>query len=429
MGKPGYLVMSQKEIDRLQIMEQLSAKKLKQIEAASLLGITARQIRRLQKRYRQSGANGLLCARRGQPSSNRKSEQLKNSTIELIKKHYSDFGPTLAHEKLLQSHDLNLSVETLRKWMIEAELWKGKSRRVAPHHPMRERRAAYGELIQIDGSPHDWFEARSPRCTLLVAIDDATSKLQVLRFEKQETTQGYFSLMEAYLNQYGRPLALYSDKHSIFRMHLKEVASGDGRTQFGRAMHELDIDLICANSPQAKGRVEKANRTLQDRLVKELRLKGISDIDTANDFLAIFVADYNKRFAKEAAQATDAHRKTLPNAKVLALIFSEQTHRKLSKNLEMSYKNVIYQITPVGKGYSLRHTTVTVSEREGIVSLIHKGNLLTYNTLDKHNRPAQIVGSKDVNETVQRKRSKPGENHPWRHYPIGRSTPNTLVVM
>ena len=213
----------------------------------------------------------------------------------LIRTQYGDFGPTLAAEKLHERHEHRLSAETLRQWMIADGLWQPKSRKRARIHPRRPRRPCRGELVQIDGSPHDWFEGRGPRCTLIVFIDDAAGELMALRFAPAETTWAYMQTLQAYLNQHGRPVALYSDKHSIFRINHPEH---EGElTQFSRALKTLDIAPIHANTPQAKGRVERANQTLQDRLVKEMRLRAISDIDTANTFLRAFIEHYNQRFA------------------------------------------------------------------------------------------------------------------------------------
>ena len=268
--------------------------------------------------------------------------------------------------------------------MIEAGLWKKKSRKHAVIHQQRARRSCLGELVQIDGSPHDWFEGRRGRCCLLVFIDDATSQLLQLRFEETETTQGYFRAAREYFKHHGRPLAFYNDKHGIFRVNRAEAKTGTGETQFGRVMRELGVKIICANSPQAKGRVERANGTLQDRLVKELRLQEINDIDSANAFLPAFMEDYNKRFAATAANATDAHRKTLPKESVLDLIFTLQCQRTLSKNLELSYNNIIYQVKTSGKSYGMRYAKVTVCDNEkGQVTLIYKHKILSYEIFDK----------------------------------------------
>ena len=225
----------------------------------------------------------------------------------LVRENYIDFGPTFASEKLAEDHGLKVSRETLRKWMQDAGMWLSRKQRRTFHQP-RLRRECFGELIQIDGSDHHWFEDRGPACTLLVFIDDATSTLMHLQFVKSESTFSYFGALERYLEAHGRPVAFYSDKHTVFRVAQQGAQSGHGMTQFGRALNELSIEILCANSSQAKGRVERANRTLQDRLVKELRLAGISDMEDANAFLPDFMERYNARFAKAPRRPDDLHR-------------------------------------------------------------------------------------------------------------------------
>ena len=413
------LSMSQQEIDRLTIIEQIKSKRISQKDAARQLKLGTRQVRRLQKRYQAYGASGLISKRRGQSSNNQLSPACKQQAIELIKKRYADFGPTFAHEKLTEQHGLHLSVESLRQWMIEAGIWKGKKRKAMSVHPSRARRSCYGELVQIDGSPHDWFEGCVPQCCLLVFIDDATSRLMELHFTVVESTEAYFTATQNYLKRHGRPLSYYSDRHGIFRVNIPEAKEGTGKTQFGRAMRELDIQIICANSPQAKGRVERANGILQDRLIKEMRLRGISDIPTANAFLPEFIEDYNRRFAVEASNPTDAHRRAIPPEHVLDLILSHQYQRKLTKQLELSYQNIIYQIQQDTPSYTMRGARVTVVDKAGDVTLIYKGKILPYQTLNKHNQPASVIDSKQLaSKDPQRHIPKPTMAHPWKRYPI-----------
>ena len=249
----------------------------------------------------------MVSKKRGVPPNRRLSEKTKRQAIDLIGAHYRDFGPTLASEKLAELHGLDLSTESTRQLMIEAAYWQPRKGAGIRVHPMRERRARLGELIQIDGSPHDWFEGRGERCTLLVFIDDATGRLMQLRFAPTETTLGYMRVLHDHILAHGLPVALYSDKHSIFRVNAKD-ADTEAETQFSRAARELGIECIHAHSPQAKGRVERANQTLQDRLVKEMRLAGISGMDSANAWLPGFTADFNRRFAVTPRDSQDAHR-------------------------------------------------------------------------------------------------------------------------
>ena len=268
--------------------------------------VTLRQTHRLLKRYRDSGAPAIANRRRGRPSNNRLSDVVRDHAI-AGPGVLPDFGPTLAAEKLGERHDVRVSRETLRGWMRQAGIWLPRAERKRIQQP-RHRRKHFGELIHIYGSDHRWFEDRAAPCTLLVFIDDATSRLMELRFVPSESTFAYFETLKSYLQHHGKPVAFYSDKHSIFRVSRENAASGDGMTQFGRALSELNIEILCANTSQAKGRVERAHHTLQDRLVKELRLAGISTIEAANAFLPAFVQTYNARFAKPPARDRDLHR-------------------------------------------------------------------------------------------------------------------------
>ena len=270
--------------------------------------ITLRQTYRLLRRYRDGGASAI--AKPAAAVGRRTTACLMSCVItpsRWSEQYYADFGPTLAAEKLGERHDLRVSRETLRGWMRQAGIWLPRAERKRIQQP-RHRREHFGELIQIDGSEHRWFEDRAAPCTLLVFIDDATSRLMELRFVPSESTFAYFEALKSYLQRHGRPVAFYSDKHSIFRVSKEDAASGDGMTQFGRALSELNIEILCANTSQAKGRVERAHHTLQDRLVKELRLAGISTIEAANAFLPAFVQTYNGRFAKPPARDRDLHR-------------------------------------------------------------------------------------------------------------------------
>jgi len=407
------LSMSGKEISRLEIIQRVENRQISQKEGAKQLGLTARQLRRLEKSYRQKGALGLTSKRRGRVSNNHLSIGVKEEAIELIKKHYSDFGPRLACEKLFERHEIKMSSESVRQLMLAEGLWRGKKRTKIAVHQTRARREQFGELIQIDGSPHDWFEGRAPKCCLIVFIDDATSQLVQLHFSEQETTEAYFKATQKYILEHGLPLGFYSDKYGVFRVNQPEAVSGTGETQFGRALRELCIDLQCAHSPQAKGRVERANQTLQDRLVKEMRLRGISDRQAAEAFLPEFIIDYNKRFSVAPKNPLDAHRKKVPDLTVLQSILSPKHQRKLTKNLELSFNNVIYQIQTKSPSYNMRGAYVTIIEQEAHIILIYKGQALPYKTMSKHNKPAKITHSKQLIITKPY-RPKPSPNHPWK---------------
>src|SRR5882757_1074256 len=300
--------MSRTEIDRMSVLRDLAASRIRVTEASTLMGLGRRQVFRLAKAYGKHGPQALVSRRRGRPSNRCYPTTLRAEVIGIIRERYPDFGPTLAAEKLAELHDIHLARETVRQWMIAADLWKDRRARLKAVHQPRHRRDCLGELIQIDGSDHWWFEGRGPRCTLLVYIDDATSRLMHLQFVESESTFDYFAATRAYLERYGKPVAFYSDKHGVFRVNKKDAVGGDGMTQFGRALHALNIDIICANSSQAKGRVERANGTLQDRLVKEMRLRDIDTVAAGNAFLPTFMADYNARFAKPPFDERDLHR-------------------------------------------------------------------------------------------------------------------------
>ena len=413
------LTMSKKELTRLEVMKRLEEKRMRQKEAAEILGVSTRHIRRLLHSFREHKEKGLISKRRGKPSNNRLKAETKQEAIDLLHSRYHDFGPTLASEKLTEIHDLTLSVESVRQIMIAEELWKPRKVKRKAVHQMRPRRACLGELVQIDGSPHAWFEKRGPACTLLVYIDDATGKLMELLFVPVESTFNYFAATRRYLDQHGRPVAFYSDKHGIFKVNAKNALSGSGMTQFGQAMKALDIEIICANTPQAKGRVERVNQTLQDRLVKELRLKEISSMEKANAYVPVFIADFNRRFAVQPRSSHDAHRPLLFSEDELKIIFSQKETRVLSKNLTLQYHKVIYQIQTTRPTYALRKAQVTVCEdAQGDVTILYKGRALDYSIFHKQQRQAEVVMSKEIDTHLKKSKKphKPDPNHPWRQY-------------
>ena len=410
------LTMSNAEITRLEIMQRLKDKRLIQKEAARMLGISIRQVKRLYRAYKAKGASGLVSQRRGKPSHHRLAPAIVQQVIDLVYEHYRDFGPTLAHEKLTEVHGLKLSDESVRQLMIVEGIWKPKRAKKPSVHQMRERRACFGELVQIDGSEHAWFEERGPKCTLLVYIDDATGQLLELWFVPDETFFAYGEASRHYFERFGKPIAFYSDKHGIFRVNQpRPLATTSGLTQFGRAMQELDIQVLCANTPQAKGRIERAYQTLQDRLVKELRLRGISDIDRANAYLSEFREDFNRRFAVLPRSRHDAHRPLLPTEN-LDLILSHQQTGSLSKNLTLQYHNLIYQIQSDRPGYALRQAQVTVCENaKGEVTILYKNKPLAYTVYQKPTRQAQVVDTKTLDHQIKTPYS-PAPDHPWRTY-------------
>ena len=410
------LQMSIKEAERLGVMRQIDKKTLTIKRASEELALSSRQVKRIRKRYLEKGEAGLISQKRGKGSNRKIADEIRKRVILLMKTKYLDFGPTLAAEKLKEREKIQLSAETVRKWLIEEGLWKTKKRREKRVYQRRTRRSRFGELLQGDGSPHDWFEGRSGKCTLLLFVDDATSNTTAGRFVPSETTEGYLGLLKEHLERYGRPLALYVDKHSVFRVNREEMKKGVGITHFGRVVRDLDIELICAHSPQAKGRVERKNAVFQDRLIKEMRLRGINNMEEGNAFLPEFLEEMNRRFGKEPAEAQDAHR-PLRTKDDLNRIYARQEPRKLSKNLTFQHQGILYQIQ-TKTAHRLRHGTVQVFWREGLpIEVEYKGTKLDYQKWAEtvYEQP-KVLNNKELEAKnwISRKPKKPGKHHPWR---------------
>ncbi|MCX9043511.1 ISNCY family transposase, partial [Citrobacter portucalensis] len=337
-------IFTMKDVDRLRILQDVIDRKLRPGQAARQIGVTAIHFSRLLRRYREFGPLGMSNQQRGKPGNRKTPAHIYEQVVKFLsQKAYSDFGPTFAGEQLSKELGIQLSKETLRKMMIHAGLWVPRKLRAPKIQQPRYRRACTGELIQIDGCDHHWFEDRARPCTLLVYVDDATSRLMHLRFVLSESTFSYYEATRGYLEKHGKPLALYSDKASVFRINNKHATNGDGYTQFGRAMYELNIQTICAETSSAKGRVERAHLTLQDRLVKEMRLRNISSITEANDYVEEFMEDYNHRFAKTPRHDFDVHR-PLEADDLLDDIFTWREPRKVSSKLTIQHDKILYLI-------------------------------------------------------------------------------------
>jgi hypothetical protein len=390
-------LMSDRELRRLEVLQDLDRQRLTPAAAGQLLGLERRQVFRLLKAYRIEGPTGLISKRRGRRGNRRKPEALRRAVLTIIRQWYWDFGPTLAAEKLREDHEIAIGRETLRQWMIAAGLWLDRKQRKSIHQP-RPRRECVGELVQVDGSEHWWFEARGPQCTLLVFVDDATSRLMHLQFVESESTFAYFHAARAYLEAWGKPVAFYSDKHGVFRVNHPGALGGDGMTQFGRALHALNIDIICANSSPAKGRVERANRTLQDRLVKELRLAGAATLADGNTLLPAFITDYNARFAKPPANNKDLHR-PLRAGDDLDDAFAWKEERTLSQALTLQYDKVVFILEPSEQATAAIGKRVTVVDYpDGRLAIRYRGVDLAYRTFDKVRQVSQaaIVENKQL---------------------------------
>jgi hypothetical protein len=373
-----------------------------------MLQLTDRQIRRLLGRVKTEGDQGLVHRGRGKPSNRRIPEKRKAKALQLYEQQYGDFGPTLAAEKLAERHGITISDETLRGWLLENGVDHFR-RRKRPHRAWRERRAHVGELIQLDGSHHDWFEGRGPRCVLMAYIDDASSRV-FARFHAYEGTIPAMDSFQGYIRQHGIPLAVYADKHTTYRSPAEptieeQLAGAAPQSQFGRALEELGVELIAAHSPQAKGRVERLFKTFQDRVIKELRLAEVSTLDAANAFLKSYLPIYNRRFAVPPAQAADLHRPRLARGE-LARILCIKTKRVLRRDWTVAHNGHLYQVQT-----NVRATQVVIEERvDGTLRITHQGHGLAYALIAaRPSRPA-------VPQTESRRHRPvtPGPTHPWR---------------
>jgi hypothetical protein len=391
------VTMTMRELDRLKCIQGLIDGQLKQHAVATRLGLTTRQVRRLVRQYEQQGPVGLISKLRDRPSNRRLKSDVAEHAFGILRSTYADFGPTLAAEKLRERHGVDLAVETVRSLMVAGGLWLPRRLRAPKIQQPRSRRACLGELVQIDGCDHRWFEDRAPACTALVYVDDATSRLTVVLFVGAQSTFAYFEATHKYLERHGKPLAFYSDKASVCRVNKQSAAAGKGHTQFGRALYELNIDGMCANTPAAKGRVERAHQTLQDRLVKELRLQRISSVDAANAFMPTFIEDYNRRFGKLPRDRHDAHR-AVRNDEDLAAIFAWREYRKVTESLTLRYERKMYLIqdTPDNRRYIGKYIEV-FQYPDGRIEIRAAGHSLPYSTYNK-------VGTIDHGDIVDNKR-------------------------
>lgn len=413
------ITMSKKELNRIPVLQDLADKRIRGSAAAKLLKLSDRQIRRLKLRFKQFGAKGLIHKSRGERSHHCLPETLTARAINLLKKHYSDFWPTHAQEKLADNHGLKLSKETVRQLMIAAKLWRPKKERLKAHYRgWRERKEQYGEMQQYDGSPHDWFEGRLPKCTLLAAIDDATSQITHARFAFDEGVKNTFIFWREYLAAHGKPLNIYLDRYSTYKINAKEQIDDPERlTQFQRAMEkDLNISVIHALSPEAKGRIERLFSTLQNRLPKELRLVKINSLDGANRFLKeTFLPRFNQRFAVVAKKPSNLHRPVRPEElHRLSCIFSVQTPRTVNNDFTISFRGLWYQLRAEQPLLVLKKDTIVMEEHLDGSVWIRKGkHYLSFSRLPV--RPAKTKDIPVTGLTSKKQFSwKPPMDHPWR---------------
>ncbi len=405
------VVMSIKELRRLSVVRQAMQKKMTQRAAGEALGLSERQLRRLIRRIRAEGEAGIAHRGRGKGSNRGLAAKRKAEILRLYKRQYADFGPTLAAEKLLERDQIAVSDETLRQWLL-AEGIDHFRRRARPHRAWRQRRSYMGELIQMDGSHHRWFEGRGPKCVLMAYIDDASSRVQAQFYEYEGTIPAMDSF-KGYVKRYGIPLAVYADKHTTYKSPAKATLSEqlEGRTpesQFERALGELGVQMIHAHSPQAKGRVERLFKTFQDRLVKEMRLAGISSIEAANRFLLGYLPIYNRRFSVRTVEGANLHRSS-PGLRALDRILCIKTERALRRDFTVAHDRKLYQIED-----NLRAHQVTVEEQlDGTMRITHQGQPLGYRQITT--RP--LRAHETPKSPSQRPRTKPSPQHPWKKHP------------
>lgn len=413
------VTMSNREIDKLRVIEHVINHRLTWPEAADQLDLSVRQIARLVVRVRADGARGATHRLRGRTSNHRLDPALLKEAVRLVETHYRDFGPTFANEKLKSEHGIHFSTFTLRQGMIDGKLWSFHPSK-PKHRAWRSRRPCVGEMIQLDGSDHDWFEGRGPRCVLVIYIDDATSRILYGEFVSVENTRNLMATTRTYVERFGRPGSLYVDKDSVYVINrsptLNEQLQGeDPLTQFGRAMAQLDIEIINAHSPQAKGRVERGFRTHQDRLVKELRLLGISTVQEANRFLwDIYIPDHNRRCAIAPANPTDAHRPVLKTHD-LNRIFSFHHDRVVANDFTLRLDNSFFQILP-DQSVIIRPKNRVLIELwlDGSTHLWSNDDALSFKPLPERPYTPFYVTNKTPMTPAVSKPKEPSSDHPWR---------------
>jgi transposase len=402
--------MSAKEADRYAVVRQVIERKMTQQEAAAWLGVSVRQVKRLCKAVREDDCAGVISRRRGRPSNRRIDPGERERFVELVKRNYADFGPTLAAQYLRRDHGFAYSAETLRAWMAAAGLWKPRRAKPQRIHSPRLRRPRRGELVQVDGSLHAWFEQRAAKCCLIAFIDDATGWVLHGRFFPVESTRSYLQMLHGYVSEHGRPVALYSDRHSIFTKHDPDDPEP---TQFERALGQLGIEAILAYSPQAKGRVERLFQTLQDRLVKALRLAGISSIEAANAWLPAYLAEHNRRFAVPPREPDDAHRPVHLDAQALQRVCALQHQRRLSRALTCQFQGQLLVVltTPEQPRYGLRGKALQVVEHlDDRLELLLGEESLPFRGFEQHQQLQRLADEKTleakVNDAVARERKR-----------------------
>lgn len=418
------LTMSQKERGRLELLTRVRRKEVTLVKAAELMGLGYRQAKRVWRRYRTEGDRGLVHRGRGRASPRAKPAAWRERLLSRVAERYRDFGPTLAAE-YLEKEQMKVHPETLRRWMLAQGFWQRRRQR-REHRQWRERKAHGGELVQMDGSPHDWFEGRRAPATLMVMIDDATNRTYA-RFSEEETTAAAFEVFGRYGRKHGLPRALYVDRDSIYQTPreasvAEQIAQERSLTQFGRAMKDLGVGIVLANSPQAKGRVERENGVLQDRLVKALRLAGICELEAANAFLEkSFLPELNERFAVDAAQEADLHRALAAELR-LEEVLCVQEERVLAKDWTVRWSGRWLQVSRENQPLPRAGSRLTVRAlASGKLQLVYRGEKLRYRELPA--RPARKSRPPSASRHRAPRTWKPATNHPWRRYAAAGASP------
>ena len=412
MAGEDIIMMSQRELRRLHVVHKVLDKKLKQTEVIDIIGLSDRQIRRVVKRVREEGDKGIVHRLRGRASNRAIPKKIKDRVICLYSDRYKGFGPTLASEKLFEIDKIKISDETLRNWLIECKEWK-KIRKGRTYRRWRERKFHFGEMIQVDGSHHDWFEGRGAECVLMGYIDDATGTV-FARFYEYEGTLPAMDSFKRYIKQYGLPNSVYIDKHTTYKSTAKpsiedELNNREPLSQFGRGLKELGVDVIYANSPQAKGRIERLFRTFQDRLIKEMRLRGIKTIEEANKFLKYYLSKYNKRFSVIPLKKANLHR-SIPQNIDIDLILCIKTERGVRNDFTIAHNKKLYQILE----HTMAKRVIVEEKTNGRMFITYKGERLKYKEIS--NRPKKQDKPKESYVFKLKKVNIPSADHPWRKF-------------
>ena len=410
--------MSVRELKRQEVMGRVSRNEMGLRDAAALMEVSYRQAKRVWKQYRQEGARGLVHRSAGRRSSRSKPTELRERVLALIREKYSGdvgqrFGPTLAAEHLSSDDGLEIHPETLRRWMLEAGLWS-RERKHKPHRKRRERRPHFGELVQFDGSQHAWFEERGPKCFLMNMVDDATSCTEAV-FSGEETIWAAVTVLRKWVSKYGIPKALYTDWKNVYVKEptpKQELRGEVPVTQFGRMCAKLGIRILAANSPQAKGRVERNHGTHQDRLIKKMRLQHIASMEEGNRFLPAYLTDHNRRFVTAPQAAEDFHT-PVPKGLDLETIFRLEETRTISNDWVISYHSRLLQIRRNSRQHAPARSKVTVCEwQNGQIAICYRDQLMAWEEIPQ--RPVAAQPTVTSKRPTQHRTTKPPMQHPWK---------------